>query len=235
MSVAPVPELISVPGGSFLMGENEEDKFADDTERPRHLVSVAPFLMGKTPVTIGEFRLFCPEHETGLPEEWPATMVSWNEASAYCGWLSEHSGREFRLPTEAEWEFAARAGSQTPYPWGTTLTPEQANYFYTEQGDKVGPGQRSAVSSYPPNALGLCDMIGNVCEWVQDAWQPDYSCAADDGSAWELSGNRNETLPRVLRGGAWDYLPRLLRCSWRDRMPEPARRDNVGFRLASSD
>ncbi|MEI8292774.1 MAG: formylglycine-generating enzyme family protein [bacterium] len=210
--------LREIPGGVFLIGENDDDKFANDTERPRHSVDVPAFRMGATPVTIGEFRLFRPDHEPNLPPEWPAVWVSWDDAVAYCAWL----GPGFRLPTEVEWEYAARAGSQKPYPWGDTITPEQANYLHNEQGAKIGPGHRTPVGAYPPNAFGLFDMLGNVCEWVRDLWRPDY----------QTGPQVNETR-RVLRGGAWDYLPRLLRCSWRDALAHDTRRDNVGFRIAA--
>jgi formylglycine-generating enzyme required for sulfatase activity len=230
-----LPELLPIPGGSFLMGENDDDKFAGDTERPRHCVRLAPFLLGSAPVTLREFRGFHPGHEPELPADWPVAMVSWHEARAYCRWLAGQSGAAYRLPTEAEWEYAARAGSRTPYPWGETMRPDLANHWYDEQGGKVGPGHRTPPGSYPANAFGLRDMLGNLCEWVQDAWHPDYHGAPEDGSAWELgesgAGDEEET-PRVLRGGAWDYLPRLLRVSWRDSLAACSRRDNVGFRVA---
>jgi formylglycine-generating enzyme required for sulfatase activity len=213
------PVLLSLPGGTFLMGENNNDKFANDTERPRHCMTVAPFRLGRAPVTIGEFRQFRPGHETGLPCEWPAAMVSWADAEAYCGWL----GPEFRLPSEAEWEYAARAGCQGPYPWGDTILPDQANFLHTEQGIKIGPGQRTPAGSYPANAFGLYDMLGNVCEWTQDLWRADYNSRPRPGES-----------RRVLRGGAWDYLPRLLRCSWRDALDPATHRDNVGFRIAAN-
>lgn len=219
--------LIAVTGGTFWMGENADDKFANDTERPRHQVSVSSFLLARSPVTLGEFRRFRAGHEYGKPDEWPVARVSWEEAVEYCGWL----GTGFRLPTEAEWEFAARAGSTTPYPWGATIAPEQANHLYSEQGDRVGPGRRSVPGAYAANAWGFFDMLGNVCEWVQDVWSANYRGASDDGC------NRNSVLTsnqRVLRGGAWDYMPRLLRTSWRDSLPKETKRDNVGFRVARS-
>ncbi|MDX2081961.1 MAG: formylglycine-generating enzyme family protein [Terrimicrobiaceae bacterium] len=207
--------FVPVPGGEFEMGENDDDKFANDTERPRHVETVATFLLAAGPVTIGDFRRFRPDHEPGLPEEWPVAMVTWEDAIAYCEWL----GGGARLPTEAEWEFAARAGSATPYPWGSMIDPTLANYLYNEEGRKVGPGHRTPVGDYPPNAWGFSDLCGNVCEWTADEWRPSYDSPRDAGR-------------RVLRGGAWDYLPRLLRVSWRDALPHTARRDNVGFRIA---
>ncbi|MFY8216935.1 MAG: formylglycine-generating enzyme family protein [Chthoniobacterales bacterium] len=220
-------DLVTIEGGRFLMGENPDDKFANDTERPRHAVDVPAFRLGRAPVTISEFREFRPYHERGLPGDWPAAMVSWDDAVAYCEWL----GDGMRLPSEAEWEFAARAGSQSPFPWGADITPAHANYYYTEQGNKVGPGHRTPAGHYPANAFGIFDLVGNVCEWTLDAWQADHHDAPADGSPRAAT-----TVPvhRVLRGGAWDYLPRLLRVSWRDHLLQNHRRDNVGFRIASN-
>jgi formylglycine-generating enzyme required for sulfatase activity len=220
-------DLVTITGGSFLMGENENDKFVNDTERPRHEVHVRSFCLGRSPVTIGEFRGFRPDHEAGLPGDWPATMITWNDAIAYCAWL----GNGTRLPTEAEWEYAARAGSTRPFPWGDEISPQHANYYYNEQGNKVGPGHRTSPGTYPPNAFGIFDMTGNVCEWTMDAWHPTYGGAPADGSARPAVAGATS---RVLRGGAWDYLPRLLRVSWRDRLPQNQCRDNLGFRIASN-
>lgn len=206
---------VSLPGGEFLMGENDNDKFVNDTERPRHRVIVEAFQLAAYPVTIGEFRMFRSGHESGLPGDWPAAMISWDDAVAYCEW----AGGGVRLPTETEWEFAARAGASTPYPWGDVIDPSRANYLYSEEGRKVGRGHRSPVGSYAPNDWGIFDMCGNVCEWTADAWRPSYNSPADKSR-------------RVLRGGAWDYLPRLLRVSWRDGLHYQSRRDNVGFRIA---
>ena len=232
MRMSPLsPDLVLIPGGSFLMGENEKDKFSGDTERPRHPVEVAAFRIGRAPVTLAEYRFFSPSHESNLPDAWPASKISWEEASAYCQLLGKEIGGAYRLPSEAEWEYAARAGTQTPYPWGEDIDTGLANYYYNEQGNKIGPGQRTPPGIYPANDFGLFDMLGNVCEWVQDGWHPNYDGAPADGSVWE----RNEAASlRVIRGGAWDYLPRLLRCSWRDAFPQAKRRDNLGFRIASS-
>ncbi|GAB4183731.1 MAG: hypothetical protein Fur0032_24670 [Terrimicrobiaceae bacterium] len=205
---------IRIPGGTFFMGENPDDKFANDTERPRHEVAVASFELSEAPVTVGEFREFLPNHETGIPADWPCSMVSWDDAVQYCLWRGK-----CRLPTEKEWEYAARAGSQSPYPWGDSINSSMANYLYSEQGRRIGCGHRTPFGHFPPNSFGLYDMVGNVCEWVADLWRPSYTSLPDPDR-------------RVLRGGAWDYLPRLLRVSWRDSLHHSSRRDNVGFRLA---
>lgn len=219
------PDFVVIPAGEFLMGENDGDKFTNDTERPRHAVRIESFELARAPVTLGEYRLFRPGHEPGLPDSWPAAMVSWEDATAYCTRL----GDGCRLPTEAEWEYAARAGSPSHYPWGDLISPSKANYYYTEQGGKVGCGHRTPPGSFPPNAFGLFDMMGNVCEWTADIWHPDYQGAPATGEPWKGDDVYGR---HVLRGGAWDYLPRLLRVSWRDYLPSSSRRDNVGFRIA---
>ena len=224
-----LPELdfVTLPAGRFAMGENDEDKYTNDTERPRHIVSIPSFRLLRTPVIIGDYQLFRPEHERGFPAEWPVVNVSWEDARAYCEWL----GPEYRLPTEAEWEFAARAGTQTPYPFGGVMDTSHANYYYDEQGNRVGPGVRTPVGMYPKNKYGIADLLGNVCEWVEDGWIPDYYEAPEDGSARTTATSEPK---RALRGGAWDYLPRLLRVSWRDGYPQHKYRDNLGFRIATT-
>jgi formylglycine-generating enzyme required for sulfatase activity len=207
-------KFVQLPGGTFRMGENPDDKFANDTERPVRKVTVAPFALADTPVTVAEFRAFKPEHEPDSHPDWPVVMVSAEEARAFCRWMGG-----VRLPTEAEWEYAARAGSETLFPWGNTIEPTQANYLYSEEGRRIGLGHRTPVRSYPPNNFGLYDLVGNVCEWVDDPWKPSYTSPPDP-------------YQQTLRGGAWDYLPRLLRVTWRDRLPPDQRRDNIGFRLA---
>jgi len=222
------PLMIDIPPGWFTMGETPGDKFASQVERPAHEVSISPglaFSMG--PVTVGEYRRFrlgyLPDEEADLP----AVYISWVDAAEYCAWLSLKTGRPYRLPSESEWEFACRASSIAVFAFGDDLTPAMANYLYSENGTRIGHGRRTPAGTYPPNIFGLHDVHGNVCEWVADVWHPDYNGAPAEGSVWNGGGDL-----RVLRGGAWDYLPRLLRCSHRDCLPRHCRRDNVGFRIA---
>ena len=217
------PDMVLLPGGEFTMGESRGDKFANDTERPAHRVSIAPFVLGRFVVTVGEYRAFRLEHAPHEDPQLPVVNVDWNDARAYCDWLSATLGKHFRLPSEAEWEYACRAGTTTPFATGYEITPCDANYFYSESGERVGRGRRTVAGEFPANAFGLYDMHGNVCEWVEDAWRSNYEEAAADECR------------RVIRGGAWDYLPRLLRSAWRDGLPADSRRDNVGFRIATSD
>jgi formylglycine-generating enzyme required for sulfatase activity len=224
--------MITLPGGQFTMGESRGDKFANNTERPAHPVDVATFALGRFPVTVAEFRAFCPGHAADEDAQVPVVNVSWQDARGYCEWLSESAGQHYRLPSEAEWEYACRAGSDGPFAFGAEIDPGLANYFYSEAGERIGPGRRIPSGAYPPNAFGLHDMHGNVCEWVDDAWHADYIGAPADGTEWTAGPHPRL---RVIRGGAWDYLPRLLRSAWRDALDETKRRDNVGFRVATSD
>jgi formylglycine-generating enzyme required for sulfatase activity len=225
------PEVVALDAGDFLMGSSRRDKFANDTERPAHRVHFKrPFAVARFPVTVAEFREFRHDHATGEIESLPVVNVSWDDANAFCAWLTSGTGRSYRLPTEAEWEFACRAGTDGPFSTGDDITTDAANYLYSETGQRIGPGNRTSVGSYPANEFGLHDLHGNVCEWLEDVWHPNYRGAPDDGSAWVAGG---DPARRVIRGGAWDYLPRLLRSSWRDSLLQLQRQDNVGFRVAA--
>jgi formylglycine-generating enzyme required for sulfatase activity len=223
----PQPRLI--PADEFVMGESEADKFANDTERPRHVVRIAAFRLAAFPVTNAEFRRHVPGFAADEPADWPAVNVSWREAVAYCAWLGDTTGETVRLPSEAEWEYACRAGAVTPFHSGAEITPAEANFLFDENGLRIGRGTRTPAGTFAPNAFGLESMHGNICEWCADTWHPSYHGAPADGSAWMGAETR-----RVIRGGAWDYLPRLLRSSWRDALPETTRRDNVGFRIVAA-
>ena len=226
-----LPLMVQVPSGQFMMGENQGDKFANDTERPsRRVTNSADFALGKFPVTVGEFRRFYNDYTEEDDEALPVVRVSWREATEYCQWLTEQTGRDYRLPSEAEWEYACRAGSQTPFACGNEISTVDANFLYDENGARIGLGRRSAVGSFAPNGFGLCDVHGNVCEWVADTWHPNYLGAPINSAPWIERGDAR----RVIRGGAWDYLPRLLRSSWRDWRVGDQRADNIGFRVATS-
>jgi len=196
------------------MGAAEQDRYALDCERPARWVEVRPFAMSAVPVTLGNYREWKPDHDPGSPDSWPVAEVSWFEAVEYC------QRHDARLPSEEEWEYAARAGSVEP--WGSSLTSPCGNYFYSEQGERIGLGSRTPVQSFAANPFGLFDMLGNVCEWTSSGWQASYAVEPEAGPAAK----------RVIRGGAWDYLPRLLRVSWRDGFPPYMKRDNIGFRMA---
>ena len=224
------PALVALPPGEFEMGGTENDRFSTDTERPRHRVTLSrAFAVGRFPVTNSEFRRFDPGHPADEDPRLPVVNVSWEDAQGFCSWLGRETGERFRLPTEAEWEYACRGGSRAPFSSGDEITPENANFLYSEDGIRVGVGRRTPPGRYPSNGFGLEDVHGNVCEWVEDAWHPSYRGAPGDGAAWNADAGAG---CRVIRGGAWDYLPRLLRSAWRDSLPQSCRRDNVGFRVA---
>lgn len=221
-----LPQVVDLPDGKFLMGEMPDDKFADDTERPAHSVTIVQRVaMSVSVVTEFDWALFrAGEPATSLPK----VGVSQIEAMQYCNWLSERTECLCRLPSEAEWEFAAFAGTRQVFPRGDILTPEDANFLYDERGNRLGPGKRTPPGTYPANAFALHDMLGNVCEWMLDPWHPNYLGAPDSAEAW-LAGGWPDTA--VIRGGAWDYLPRLLRPTHRDWLGVNSRRDNLGFRF----
>jgi formylglycine-generating enzyme required for sulfatase activity len=213
---------LKIPAGSFLMGARDEDKFANDTERPRLRVEIEqPFEIGIFPVTLADWASFDPDHDPAA-KDLPVVNVSHGDIARYLAWLNEsQTAQLWRLPTEEEWEYSCRAGTETIFSTGDQLHQSEANFLFDESIERVGPGCRTAVGTYPPNPWGLHDLHGNVAEWTSSLWKPDL---------------RPETasVPHryTVRGGAWDYLPRLLRSSWRDGLSETTRRDNLGFRLA---
>ncbi len=218
MTALDAPETASIPAGSFLMGGREGDKFVGNSERPLTEVAIEKsFSLGVFPVTEAEFSAFDQSYSSS---ELPVVNVSWIQASAYCDWLSEELSQVVRLPTESEWEYACRAGANFIFQQGDMLEPSQACYYYDESGNRIGPGRRTAKGQYPSNDFGLCDMLGNVCEWTSSDWTDTLDPDASP-----------DPKLKVIRGGAWDYLPRLLRASWRDAFPPSQKRDNIGFRI----
>ncbi|WP_028102422.1 SUMF1/EgtB/PvdO family nonheme iron enzyme [Pseudoduganella violaceinigra] len=251
------PDLVLIPTGRFQMGSNDhEHKLAEkagaqktwlDRELPAHWVGIEQsFALGRYPVTVGEWRAFVKATgwESKLDVDWqqpgfvqderhPVVCVSWHDVQLYLQWLSEKTGQEYRLPSEAEWEYACRAGSRAAFSFGDEITPEHANYdgqFTYNNGPKGrSRGGTTRVGSYQPNAWGLFDMHGNVWEWTQDPVHDNYLGAPIDGSAWEQGGDQAR---RVLRGGAWLYQPRYLRAALRNGYSALLANDVVGFRVA---
>ncbi|MFN8446159.1 MAG: SUMF1/EgtB/PvdO family nonheme iron enzyme [Caldilineaceae bacterium] len=229
-------EMILVPAGPFLMGSNDSDDYASASEKPQHMVTLEPFLIGKYPVTNAQYWSFVkatqcqpPRHwQNGEPQPWllthPVTYVSWHDAQAYCRWRSEISGQTCRLPTEAEWEKAARGTDGRTYPWGDEAPTDLHCNFYGNVGTTTSVGIYSAgVSPY-----GLYDMAGNVLEWNSTKYKA-YPYDAKDGRE-ELDGEDS----RLLRGGAWFNSPDLVRGAYRDWFGPDDRLDGVGFRVAIS-
>lgn len=223
------PELIAIPPGSFQMGSNDLYEF----EKPVHPVAIRGFYLGTREVSFEEWDHCVSEggcnyrpDDRGLGRgKRPVTDVHWNDANAYLAWLSAKTGKRYRLPSESEWEYAARAGTMTVYPWGQTMEKDRANCIGCND-----PQRRSAVASgqYPPNAFGLYDMAGNAAEWVTDCWSETYRSAPRDGSAYVVPGCRE----RVLRGGSFNNDPRYLRSAARFKYEADVRFYTNGFRAA---
>ena len=237
------PELVVVPAGSFTMGSpsSEEDRYSN--EGPQHRVTIAAaFAVGKYEVTFAEWDACvaaggCNGHRPG-DRGWgrgrrPVIDVSWEDAKAYVGWLSRQTGERYRLLSEAEWEYAARAGTTGPFHFGSTISTDQANYngYFTYGRGRKGVFRKKTVpvGSFPANGFGLHDVHGNVWEWVEDCWHGSYTGAPTDGSAWVTGGDCHR---RVLRGGSWDFIPRFLRSANRLWYSAAFRFKYLGFRVS---
>jgi formylglycine-generating enzyme required for sulfatase activity len=236
-------EMVAIPGGTFLMGSPETEQGHRDSESPQHQVTVQPFFIGKYPVTQAQWQAVAtlPQitsklnpHLSGFQgANRPVENVSWYEAVEFCGRLSQYTGLPYRLPSEAEWEYACRAGTTNPFHFGETITPELANYNgnYTYGNGVKGesPQQTTPVESFGvANNFGLYDMHGNVWEWCADSWHNNYSGAPEDGSAWLDDNN----IYRLFRGGSWYDHPRRCRCAYRKYYsPGGWLYANIGFRV----
>jgi formylglycine-generating enzyme required for sulfatase activity len=197
--------MVEIPAGEFMMGSPPEEEDRDDDEGPQRTVSVPRFFMGRFQVTQAQYEAVMGENPSNFEgANRPVEKVSWNDAVAFCEKLSQMTGRTYRLPSEAEWEYACRAGTTTPFHFGPTITTELANYngneTYGSGPEGLRRGETTEVGSFPPNAFGLHDMHGNVWEWCQDVWHGNYEGAPTDGSAWIEGGDQER---RVLRGGSW--------------------------------
>ena len=253
------PQMVIVPAGQFLMGSSGDEAERSKDEGPRHVVSFSrPFAVGRYEVTRDEFMAFLKETRHGLINKcWtlengkyqlrnrrslrrpgfsqdgshPVTCVNWADAKAYVAWLSQKTGRTYRLPSEAEWEYVARAGSKRPFWWGGLISPDEANYnaTFVYNGGAKGTYRRKTlpVHALQANAWKLYNVHGNVWEWVEDCWNNSYAGAPKDGSAW-MSG---KCTSRVLRGGAWANFPKLLRAAARFNYGLRTRSSIVGFRV----
>ncbi|MBD2303023.1 formylglycine-generating enzyme family protein [Nostoc sp. FACHB-190] len=231
-------DMMLIPGGTFLMGSPESEQGRYDDESPQHEVSVGKFYMGRYPITQGQWRVVAEWEKIDIElkadpsrfeedyegrERWtrPVESVKWEEAKEFCKRLSRKTGREYRLPTEAEWEYGCRAGTTTPFHFGETITAEIANYNGEDvYGDGVKGEYRKQTTPVGyfqvANNFGLYDMHGNVWEWCEDDWHDSYKGAPNDGSAWIASGTSNI---KVRRGGSWDHDTGSCRCASR----------NIGF------
>jgi formylglycine-generating enzyme required for sulfatase activity len=219
------PEMVNLPGGQFTMGSND-----DPSEKPPHDVTVAAFALGRYPVTIGEWRQCvaakaCSYEPTG-GDDLPVYNVSWTDAQEYVAWLSKTTQTKYRLPSEAEWEYAARASTSTKFWWGNSLVPNKA--ACKGCGTDANAALPLKVGAFAPNPLGLHDMAGGIAQWVADCWVKDYQGAPRNGAVRELPNCRQ----RVLRGGSWKNDSSYMRSSSRDYYDTGVRYLTHGFRVA---
>ena len=250
---AECPEMVVVPAGEYMMGSPDWEGGRRDTEGPQHLVRIErAFAVGKYEVTFEEWDACVAGSGCGgyRPDDkgWgrgrrPVINVSWKDAKAYVEWLSGETGEKYRLLSEAEWEYVARAGTTGPFHFGSTIAPEQANYAGqhtyisgVEGVDLDGENREKTVSvgSFGANGFGLHDVYGNVWEWVEDCWHDSYRGAPTDGSAWTIGG---DCYRRVIRGGSWTIVPAGLRSAYRAAHFRDDRSmvfDGAGFRIAQT-
>lgn len=260
-------EIVSIAGGAFWMGSPDSEQGREANEEPQHQVTIAPFWMSKFPVTQAQWQAIAtlssierslnPHPSNFKGADLPVEQVSWYDAVEFCARLKQKTGREYRLPSEAEWEYACRANRTTPFQFGTTtlryideiaifkaqattpfhfgetITPDLANYdgnFTYNSGPRGNYRQQTTpINSFQvANAFGLYDMHGNVWEWCADPWHENYRGAPVDGSVWKVDGNENY---RLLRGGAWYCLPSLCRAAHRHWNHPDNSGSGIGFRV----
>jgi formylglycine-generating enzyme required for sulfatase activity len=240
-------DMVQIPAGRFQMGSPDKELDRQKDEGPQHWVDVSNFFMGKYPVTQAQWEIVAGWEKVDRPLKAnpdsfkgpnnPIENVSWLDANEFCKRLSQQTKRFYRLPSEAEWEYAGRAGTQTPFYFGETLTPDLANYNWDYTYGDYGVEKRkkpdrstTPVGQFPPNAFGLYDMYGNVWEWCMDDWHSSYEGAPIDGSAW-INKSAETTSSKVLRGGSWLTFPRRCRSAYRYHHVVDAADGNDGFRL----
>jgi formylglycine-generating enzyme required for sulfatase activity len=236
--------MVKIPAGSFRMGSPEDEPERSDDEGPQHEVTLGSFFMAQTPITQAQWRAVAgwqklerdldPDPSNFKGANRPVEMVSWFDALEFCCRLSQRTGQRYGLPSEAQWEYACRAGSTTPFHFGATLTPDLANY----NGNHVygnGPKgtyreQTVEVASFAANGWGLHDMHGNVWEWCEDHWHDSYNFAPGDDQPWHIPAAADDE-PRLLRGGSWNVVPWLCRSAYRFDFHPVDRFLHIGFRV----
>ncbi|NEP53312.1 MAG: formylglycine-generating enzyme family protein, partial [Moorea sp. SIO3C2] len=221
-------EMVYIPEGSFSMGSSIRERWIDDRERPQHQVTIQPFFLGKYPVTQAQWRAVVqnlpkvkhdldPDPSEFKGENRPVERVTWFDAVEFCDRLSKHTGNKYRLPSEAEWEYACRARTIKPFHYGDTITSELANYkashTYAEEAKGEYLRKTTDVGRFPPNGFGLYDMHGNVWEWCADPFHDNYKGAPIDGSIWSKKYNPSDDY--IMRGGSWNTEPGDCRSAFR--------------------
>ena len=233
-------EMVQIPRGTFLMGSPESEEDRASNEGPQRQVTVPSFFMGKYPLTQEQYQAIMGDNPSSFKSkgstfapptnQHPVETVSWNDAVTFCERLSQKTGKTYRLPSEAEWEYACRAGTTTPFYFGENITPHLVNYNGNYPYGSAPKGeyrqQTTDVGSFPPNAFGLYDMHGNVWEWCLDDWVDNYNNAPIDGSAVT-----NQNGDNVLRGGSWGYFAKSCRSAHRFSYSRDYRHGSFGFRV----
>jgi formylglycine-generating enzyme required for sulfatase activity len=243
------PEMIPIPAGRFLMGSRDRQRYAQENEQPQHALKLPRYYIAKTAVTNAQYAVFVQETDGRRPTHWgseygrppigkethPVVYVSWHEAMKYCGWLSDVAGKPYRLPTEAEWEKAARGVDGLNFPWGNRWDRRQCNNAEDEWDDT------RPVGSYPRGAspYGVLDMAGNVWEWTLSLWgadsmEPEFSYPYKPNDGRE-DANAGDEMRRVLRGGSFTDVAGDVRCAVRHGHLPDRRFRNVGFRVAADE
>ena len=239
-------EMMAIPGGQFVMGASKRESNLT-RERPQHEVEVPPFFMSKFAITQAQWREVAtnyprsrrnlnPTPSLFIGDRLPLEGISWGDGIEFCRRLSRETRRKYRLPSESEWEYACRAGTETPFYFGETITSNLANYrgdrVYAEEEAGEFRDRTTEVGMFPPNAFGLYDMHGNVWEWCQDMWHPDYYNAPKNGKARTPKTDRGLDDDRsLLRGGAWESSPIRCRSAYRTRDERESRSEIFGFRV----
>ncbi|CEJ45781.1 caspase, EACC1-associated type [Umezakia ovalisporum] len=235
-------EMVAIPGGTFLMGSPENEPKRDQSESPQHTVTIQPFFMGKFPVTQVQWSVVAAFDKVNIdlhphPSKFkganrPVECIAWDEAVEFCARLSQKTRKIYRLPSEAEWEYACRAGTTTAFYFGETITTElanyQSNYSYDCTPNAEYPGETTDVGEFPANAFGLYDIHGNVWEWCQDEWHENYNNAPTDGTPWL---NDHDSELRCLRGGSWYDNIEICRSAYRGYAARHDPYINLGFRV----
>jgi formylglycine-generating enzyme required for sulfatase activity len=236
--------MVKIPAGSFLMGSPKDEPEREDDEGPQHRVTLGAFFMAQTPITQAQWRAVAgwqkverdlkPDPSRFKRANRPVEQVSWFDALEFCRRLNQRTGQRYGLPSEAQWEYACRAGSTTPFHFGATLTPELANYdgnyVYGEGFKGTHRKQTTDVASFPANGWGLHDMHGNVWEWCEDHWHDSYNFAPGNDQPWLIPA-ATDGVTMVLRGGSWDSIPTTCRSSCRIKDLPGHSNDLFGLRV----
>ena len=237
--------MVRIPAGSFLMGSPQHEPERWDVEGPQREVTLRAFFLAQTPITQAQWQVVAgwnkeerelqPDPARFKAANRPVEQVSWHEAIEFCRRLSLRTGKSYGLPSEAQWEYACRAGTTTPFHFGATLTPDLSNYYgkYTYCSGPNGTyrQQTTEVATFSANSWGLYDMHGNVNEWCADHWHDSYDCAPEDEQPWFIPAVGDE-VKRLMRGGSWSDRPYACRSAFRSRADPSSRLVNVGFRVS---